>query len=148
MGEHPSAEMARVETVVDAAVELGLYVIVDWHDHHAEQHLAEAQAFFGKVAEKYGHLPNVLFETFNEPEGQSWSQVIKPYHSQVSAVIRQHSPNLIILGTRMWSQEVDEAAADPVQGENLAYAVHFYAASHKGELRSKVATAMTRGVHV
>jgi len=146
--QNPEAEMARVETVVNAAVELGLYVLVDWHDHHAEQHRAEAQGFFEKVAKRYGRLPNVLFETFNEPEHQGWSQVLKPYHTQMVSTIRQHSQNVIVMGTRTWSQEVDEAASDPVQGDNLAYSLHFYVGTHKQDLRNKAAAALSRGVCV
>lgn len=60
-------------------------------------------------------------------------------------MIRQHTQNLIILGTRLWSQEVDEASSDPVVGENLAYTLHFYAATHMQTLRDKAARAMANG---
>merc|ERR1719188_2551149 len=76
---------------------------------------------------------------------QSWSGQIKPYHEQLVSVIRQHSANLIILGTRTCSQDVDEAARDPVSGENLAYTLHFYASTHKGELRDKARAALGAG---
>lgn len=32
-------EMARIVDVVDACIDLGIYVIIDWHDHHAENFL-------------------------------------------------------------------------------------------------------------
>ena len=45
-------------------------------------------------------------------------------------VIREHSSNLIIVGTPFWAQNVDEAADDPLSGTNIAYTLHFYAGSH------------------
>lgn len=46
--------------------------------------------------------------------------------------------NIIIIGSPNWSQDVDIAAADPVEGTNLMYTLHFYAGSHGQELRDKM----------
>merc|ERR1711963_486968 len=48
----------------------------------------------------------------------------------------------------MGSQDVDEASRDPVNGQNLAYMIHFYANTHRGELRNKVSAALSNGVAV
>jgi endoglucanase len=141
------ANQARAETVIDAAITNGLYVIVDWHSHHAERYADEAVAFFSAMAKKYGHTPNIIYELYNEPLREaSWSGDIKPYASKVIEAIRAIDPdNLIVVGTPAWSQGVDVAAADPLQGRNLMYALHFYAGTHRQELRDKADAAMKRG---
>merc|ERR1719210_100534 len=146
--QNPAGEKTRMESVVDACIAAGIYVIIDWHDYNAASHLLQAKAFLGEMAQKYGGHPNVLFEVFNEPMQVGWSDTIKPYHEAIIPLIRQHTDNLIILGTRMWSQEVEEASQDPVSGKNLAYTVHFYAASHGQYLRDKVTRALANGVAI
>ena len=145
---HPEREMAKVRAVVDAAIGLGMYVIVDWHDHNAHRHPEQAAAFFEEIARRYGDKPNVIYELWNEPlEGHDWSTVIKPYHETLVAKIRAlDRDNLIVLGTQTWSQDVDKAALDPMRGENLAYTLHFYAATHRGELRKKAEAALQQGL--
>jgi endoglucanase len=145
---HPAASRPRITAVVDAAIEAGIYVIIDWHAHHLHQ--AEAVAFFGEMAKRYGNQPHVIYEIFNEPDqDETWPQV-KDYASAVIGAIRQYDPdNLVIVGSPEWDQRIDLVAADPLQGQtNVAYSVHFYAATHGQWLRDRTQAALDAGIPI
>ncbi len=134
---NPDREKAKVKAVVQAAIDLGIYVIIDWHDDHANRNTKLAQEFFEEMAQTYGRYPNVIYELWNEPlDKDDWSTVVKPYHEAVIPKIRAHDPNnLIICGTPTWSQDVDKASRDPIKFANVAYTLHFYSITPKKSLR-------------
>jgi len=145
--QSPAANRDRVAAVVDAAIAADLYALIDWHDHHAHERTDLAVAFFTEMARRYGHQPHVIYEIYNEPLGDaSWARDVKPYAERVIAAIRAIDPdNLIIVGTPAWSQDVDVAAADPIKDPNVAYTLHFYAGTHKADLRAKAVKALDLG---
>ena len=146
--DNKTANKNRVKTIVDAAIDEGLYVIIDWHSHHAEDNTNEAVLFFQEMAELYGEHDNVIYELYNEPLDISWSDIIKPYAVSVITAIRAIDPdNLIVMGTPEWSQRVDLAAADPITGfSNIAYTLHFYTIYHQQWLRDRANTAIEDGI--
>jgi aryl-phospho-beta-D-glucosidase BglC (GH1 family) len=145
-----AAMLAKVESIIQNAIAVGVYVLVDWHTEKAVDQQTDSIAFFTGLAQKYGSYPNVIWEPYNEPNGYTWDK-IKPYHEAVVDAIRSVDPdNVIVMGTPTWSQDVDIAAANPVAPtsgtKNLMYTLHFYACTHKQKLRDKANVALSKGL--
>nr|UNG40342.1 glycoside hydrolase family 5 subfamily 2 [Saphanus piceus] len=146
----PAYEQGLVEKIIEAAIKDDIYVLIDWQDFEAENHLKESLDFFDKISKKYGRYANIIYEPYNEPISLDWSGVVKPYHEQVIKTIRANDPdNLIVLGTPWYSQRLDLAAADPILNQkNIMYSLHYYANTHKQELRDITNAAIDGGLPV
>uniref|UniRef100_A0A915NSQ4 Glycoside hydrolase family 5 domain-containing protein n=1 Tax=Meloidogyne floridensis TaxID=298350 RepID=A0A915NSQ4_9BILA len=108
--EPEKTQKGRVEKVIKAAIDAGIYVIVDWHTH------------------------NALNQEVKE---------LKVYQQKIVDAIRAIDPeNLILIGTPTYSQGVDTASKNKLTGKNICYALHFYAGSHKEDVRKKAKDAL------
>lgn len=143
---------ALVDKGVNYATQLGMYVIIDWHilnDNNPQTHKQEAIEFFREMSAKYAGYDNVIYEICNEPHYVSWDNDIKPYAAEVISAIRANDSNaLILVGTNTWSQDVTDVVGSRLDDDNVMYVLHFYAATHKDDLRDKLIRAREAGIPV
>jgi len=137
---------------VKYASNLGMYVIIDWHilsDSSPMQNKEAAKAFFKEMSFEFRDNPYVIYEICNEPQNSPWSSVIKPYANEVIPVIRENAPDALILcGTNTWSQDVHEVVNDRLDDKNTMYVMHFYAGTHKDDLRNRLKSALDSNLPV
>ncbi len=143
----PEGSWQCLEGAVEGAIAVGAYVIVDWHSHEIETDAAKQ--FFTRVARLWGDTPNVIYEIYNEPVDDTWEEV-KAYSREVIEAIRAIDPdNVILVGSPHWDQDIHLVAASPLTGyTNIMYTMHFYAASHKDDLRARTQAAIDTGLPV
>lgn len=142
----------KVIEITDNLIDLDMYAIIDWHilsDGNPMTHIEEAKNFFDEMSKKYADTPNVIYEICNEPNNATWEDAIKPYASEIIPIIRKNSPDaLIIVGTPTWSTDIDKVAESPLDFDNVAYACHFYAGTHKTDQRNKIKKALDKNICV
>ena len=109
--ENPSFALDCMEPVIKQAIKQGTYVIIDWHSHKLLTR--DAVKFFGKMAKKYGHHPNVIYEIYNEPVEDSWTD-LKEYAKAVIDEIRKYDPdNIVLVGCPHWDQDIPRGRKSP-----------------------------------
>lgn len=151
-GGDRDALKALVQSGVEYASDLGMYVIIDWHilsDQDPNVYKQDSISFFEEMSAQYADYDNVLYEICNEPNGYATWSSVKSYAEEVIPVIRANDSDAVVLvGTPTWSQDIDQAAADPLSFDNIMYTLHFYAATHKDYLRDRLETCVSGGLPV
>lgn len=149
------ANRQTLKSLIDQAVtdaeDLGMYIIIDWHtlsDNNPLTNVEDAKAFFAEISEKYKDKTHIIYEICNEPNGDTSWEDVKAYAEQVIPVIRQNTDAVILVGTPQWCQRPDLAAADPLDAENIMYTLHFYADTHRDDLRQTLQNALDANLPV
>lgn len=150
--ENKTKQKELIKEAVNAADELGMYVIVDWHilgDGNPNTYKAEAIQFFGEMVREFADKDNVIYELCNEPNGSTTWADITAYANEVIPVIRNVKDNAIILvGTPNWSQRINEPMNAPLKFDNIMYTYHFYAGTHGQDMRDELQSAIDKNVPV
>ncbi len=141
-----------IRSGVEYASQADMYAIIDWHvlsEGTPTTYQSEAETFFDEMSKEFADQDNVLYEICNEPNTAEWGE-IKSYAEDIIPIIRENDPDaIIIVGTPTWSQDVDVAANDPIEDyDNIMYTLHFYAATHKDDLRDRAAAAADAGLPI
>ena len=136
-----------IDQYVDMCGERGIYCLIDWHvlnPGDPNNDIDASKEFWDYMSKKHGAKDHVLFEICNEPNGVDWS-VVKSYAETIIPIIRKNDPNtIIIVGTPTWSQDVDKASQNKLSGDNIMYTLHFYADTHKQDLRNAADVALSK----
>ena len=137
---------------VEYAAKANMYCIVDWHvlqDLNPNVYLQQAKEFWQWASLEFANQENVIFEICNEPNGTTTWEEVKQYAEAVLPIIRANAPKKVVLvGTPRWCQQPDLAAANPITDENVMYTLHFYAGTHKEDLRSTLRSVVQGGTPV
>lgn len=144
---------------VEICAKLGIYVLVDWHilfDYNPNMNADMSEHFWNAICPQLKEYDNVIYEICNEPnmdikrqcDETSWEDVTK-YANRIIPVIRKlDSEKVVIVGTPTWSQRVDQAADAPLSFDNIMYTLHFYADTHREDLREKLRYALSKDLPI
>ena len=141
-----------MEKGIEAAIAADMYVLVDWHilnDYDPNINSKQAREFFDYISKKYADYPNLLFEICNEPNGAtSWNDITM-YANETIPVIRKNIPDSVIMvGTPNYDRVLTVAMQRPLDFDNVMYSFHFYAASHREDLKNELEVAVQSGLPV
>ncbi len=144
--------LALAQKGIEAAIAADMYVLVDWHileDNDPNIHIEEAKEFFSTICSQYADKPNLIYEICNEPNGETtWSDV-RNYAYEMIPLIRSYNPDsLIVVGTPNYCRDLLDAGRNSLKYDNIMYSLHFYASTHKDDLRRELVAAHNQGIPV
>lgn len=127
------AFFARIDEVVNWALQRDLTIIVDFH-HYEEIMLdpwSHKDRFLGiskQVAEHYKDYPsNVLFELLNEPNSQLDASLWNEYSSEALTIVRESNPTRdVVIGPVNWNAYDWVSTLDVPDDAHLIVTFHYY----------------------
>ena len=140
--ENREATLKKYFEIVDSAIKLDMYVLIDWHlvtNGNPQFYKEEAKYFFEEVSKKYSGIPNILYEICNEPnngptdaDNVTWDNDIKPYAEEIIPIIRNNDKEaIIIVGCENYSSRLQPCIDNPITGyKNIMYTYHIYVRAH------------------
>jgi endoglucanase len=156
-GRLDPAWLATLDTMVHAALDAGLFVILDEHDYRpCPEDLAACQthltSFWRQIGQRYRDAPpTVLFEILNEPNGKlddaAWNRLLAIELAEIRATNPERN---VVIGPASWNNpdHLDRLEL-PAGDRHLIATVHYYAPmrfTHQGASWVKEYTALS-GIH-
>lgn len=127
------AFFARVDEVVNWALERNLTIIVDFH--HYEEMMSDPWgqrvrylSIWKQVAEHYRDYPsNVLFELLNEPNDQLNASLWNDTMTETLSIVRERNPTRdVIIGPVNWNAYDWISTLDVPNDEHIIVTFHYY----------------------
>lgn len=133
-GKLDPAWLATLDTMVKAALDQGMSVILDEHDHIACAKDAAACrrnliSFWTEIGSRYKDAPNrVVFELLNEPHGELTDEAWNGLLAEVLAVVRKTNPerNVIVGGGHSNGLGSLKDMALPEADRHIIATFHYY----------------------
>jgi len=137
---------------IDYAIAADMYVIVDWHvldEPDPNTDMDKAHEFFKIIASEYADCPNIIYEICNEPNGETTWSDIREYAYKTIPVIRElDRDSIILVGTPNYCKNLISAERNPIRYDNIMYSLHFYASTHKDDLRREYSNTRETGLPI
>lgn len=126
--------LATLDTMVKAALDQGLTVILDEHDwllcgKDAATCKIKLHAFWSQIAPRYKNAPSrVIFELLNEPHGAITDDVWNEMLAETLALVRASNPNRnIVIGAGHWNGLESLATLKlPESDRHIITTFHYY----------------------
>lgn len=106
---HPEENKAEIEKIIHNCIDLGLYVLLDWHVMDDQSivvgqkysglgvlHQEAAEEFFEYFSSKYADYPNVLYEFANEPYSLTPAEMIQ-FISSLRSIVKNNVTDPIMV---------------------------------------------------
>ena len=130
------AYFKKVDETVHAALNAGLFVIIDDHNDSAlmedpDKYSDRFLAIWKQVSEHFKDEPaSVLFELLNEPIKKMDAAHLNPLMAKSLAIVRATNPTRTVIIGDMWSYATSKKALDqmvlPEDDHHILITVHYY----------------------